>query len=164
MSIERVCRTPYLMRVRDLGICSRPPWLSAQPVARRALFSGREHRPSAGSGSTAAVAGRHRRTQSEKSIKEPQPGQQTLPRSPPAAQRRVHGGYRLLTVSSTSSLSKQGVDVVVGTPGRINELMAKGSLQLKRCSAVVLDEVDILLGKMLFHNTPRAAAVPASCV
>ena len=50
----------------------------------------------------------------------------------------------------------QGVDVVVGTPGRINELMAKGALQLKRCSTVVLDEVDILLGAML-----RSSASPA---
>ena len=52
---------------------------------------------------------------------------------------------------------KQGVDVVVGTPGRINELMAKGALQLKRCcGAVVLDEVDILLGATLYGSTPRA--------
>ena len=41
----------------------------------------------------------------------------------------------------------QGVDVVVGTPGRINELMTKGALRLDQCRAVVLDEVDILLGE-----------------
>ena len=42
----------------------------------------------------------------------------------------------------------QGVDVVVGTPGRINELMMKGALRLQHCRALVLDEVDILLGAL----------------
>ena len=36
----------------------------------------------------------------------------------------------------------------MGTPGRINELMTKGALRLDQCRAVVLDEVDILLGEL----------------
>ena len=41
---------------------------------------------------------------------------------------------------------KQGVDVVVGTPGRLAELAASGCLEYGRCSHVVLDEADVLLG------------------
>ena len=43
----------------------------------------------------------------------------------------------------------QGVDVVVATPGRIQELLARNSLRLDRCRAIVLDEVDVLLGEWL---------------
>ena len=42
----------------------------------------------------------------------------------------------------------QGVDVVVATPGRIQELLARDSLRLDRCKAIVLDEVDVLLGAL----------------
>lgn len=41
---------------------------------------------------------------------------------------------------------KQGVDVVVGTPGRLGELHANGCLGYGNCSHVVLDEADVLLG------------------
>lgn len=41
---------------------------------------------------------------------------------------------------------ESGVDVVIGTPGRLMELVRAGALSLERCSAVVCDEVDILLG------------------
>ena len=41
---------------------------------------------------------------------------------------------------------KQGVDVVVGTPGRLAELRANGSFTYENCSHVVLDEADVLLG------------------
>ena len=60
-------------------------------------------------------------------------------------------------------LTMQGVDVVVGTPGRINELMAKGALRLDQCRAVVLDEVDILLGGPTFSSDPGAPLHHASC-
>lgn len=39
-----------------------------------------------------------------------------------------------------------GVDVAVGTPGRLAELLAEGALRLDFCRAVVCDEVDVLLG------------------
>jgi ATP-dependent RNA helicase DDX18/HAS1 len=41
---------------------------------------------------------------------------------------------------------QQGVDIVVGTPGRLAELESNGSLSYKNCSHVVLDEADVLLG------------------
>lgn len=38
--------------------------------------------------------------------------------------------------------------MVVATPGRIQELLARDSLRLDRCKAIVLDEVDVLLGAL----------------
>lgn len=43
----------------------------------------------------------------------------------------------------------QGVDVVIATPGRLTQLLEEGALRLDGCHAVVLDEVDVLLG---MHN------------
>ncbi|KAL4458181.1 hypothetical protein ABPG75_013046 [Micractinium tetrahymenae] len=40
-----------------------------------------------------------------------------------------------------------GVDVAVGTPGRLAELLSEGALRLDFCRAVVCDEVDVLLGE-----------------
>ena len=59
-----------------------------------------------------------------------------------------------MVLSWCSLPTLQGVDVVVGTPGRINELMTKGALRLDHCRAVVLDEVDILLGALLYSCGP----------
>jgi ATP-dependent RNA helicase DDX18/HAS1 len=58
-----------------------------------------------------------------------------------------------------------GVDVVVGTPGRLAELLAEGSLSLERAAGVVCDEVDVLLGgASLFAEqvAPLRAAAPPS--
>ena len=43
-----------------------------------------------------------------------------------------------------------GVDVAVGTPGRLAELLREGALRLDFCRAVVCDEVDVLLGELAF--------------
>jgi ATP-dependent RNA helicase DeaD len=40
---------------------------------------------------------------------------------------------------------KKGVHIVVGTPGRLNDHLQRGSLSLKTASIVVLDEADIML-------------------
>jgi ATP-dependent RNA helicase DeaD len=40
---------------------------------------------------------------------------------------------------------RQGVDIVVGTPGRLLDLIDKGELDLSRVSTVVLDEADEML-------------------
>ena len=40
----------------------------------------------------------------------------------------------------------QGTDVLIGTPGRLRELLSKGDLSLESCRAIVLDEADLLLG------------------
>lgn len=40
----------------------------------------------------------------------------------------------------------QGTDLLIGTPGRLRELLSKGDLSLESCRAIVLDEADLLLG------------------
>eukprot|EP00887_Chlorella_sp_A99_P006189 scaffold3.g6189.t1 len=59
-----------------------------------------------------------------------------------------------------------GVDVLVGTPGRLLELAGAGALSLEACAAVVLDEVDVLLsGPLAFADQVRplhTAAPPAA--
>jgi ATP-dependent RNA helicase DeaD len=63
--------------------------------------------------------------------------------------RRV--GVRVLTVyggqpyNTQISHLKKGVDVVVGTPGRLLDLIQRKSLDLQRVSSVVLDEADEML-------------------
>ena len=41
---------------------------------------------------------------------------------------------------------KEGVDVLIGTPRRLQELLEEGDLRLDLCGAIVCDEVDVLLG------------------
>jgi ATP-dependent RNA helicase DeaD len=58
---------------------------------------------------------------------------------------------RTLAITGGSSYARQkralheGVDIVVGTPGRINDLLTQGSLQLSDIESFVLDEVDQML-------------------
>ena len=40
---------------------------------------------------------------------------------------------------------ERGVDVVVATPGRLLDFLESGTLNLKRCSFLVLDEADGML-------------------
>lgn len=47
----------------------------------------------------------------------------------------------MLTVDAIS----RGLDVVVGTPGRIKDLMNRGVLDLSELQHVILDEVDTML-------------------
>ena len=59
----------------------------------------------------------------------------------------------------------QGVDILIGTPGRLAELLNDGALRLDNCAALVCDEVDILLGgASLFAEqvAPLKAACPES--
>ncbi|EFN54452.1 hypothetical protein CHLNCDRAFT_135879 [Chlorella variabilis] len=58
-----------------------------------------------------------------------------------------------------------GVDVLVGTPGRLAELLGEGCLQLTFCRAVVVDEVDVLLGEdfaFAEQVAPLRAAAPST--
>eukprot|EP00640_Fibrocapsa_japonica_P001637 CAMPEP_0113940268 /NCGR_PEP_ID=MMETSP1339-20121228/6432_1 /TAXON_ID=94617 /ORGANISM="Fibrocapsa japonica" /LENGTH=484 /DNA_ID=CAMNT_0000944039 /DNA_START=194 /DNA_END=1648 /DNA_ORIENTATION=- /assembly_acc=CAM_ASM_000762 len=41
-------------------------------------------------------------------------------------------------------LQKQGLDIVVATPGRLNSLLERGALDLSSTTSIVLDEVDVL--------------------
>lgn len=55
----------------------------------------------------------------------------------------VTGGRPLKTHKENLS---EGIDVLVGTPGRLQELMDVGALSVEECKAIVFDEADILLG------------------
>ncbi|KAK9838223.1 hypothetical protein WJX84_007751 [Apatococcus fuscideae] len=63
----------------------------------------------------------------------------------------------------------QGTDVLIGTPGRLRELLNKGDLSLDSCRTIVLDEADLLLGSAgstegMFAEqvAPLQAAAPVS--
>jgi ATP-dependent RNA helicase RhlE len=51
----------------------------------------------------------------------------------------VYGGAN---INTQAAQILQGLDIVVGTPGRVLDLAANGSLQLKHIKKVVIDEVD----------------------
>lgn len=55
---------------------------------------------------------------------------------------RVVGGTQL---DMQWTAIQRGVDVIIGTPGRIKELLEKGYLSLERCSWVVIDEADKMI-------------------
>lgn len=58
-----------------------------------------------------------------------------------------------------------GVDVLIGTPGRLLELINSGAFVMDRCSALVYDEVDVLIGPFsLFIDqvAPLRNAAPPS--
>ena len=58
---------------------------------------------------------------------------------------------------------KAGVRVVVGTPGRICDHIARGSLRLEDCRTLVLDEADEILDMGFAEEVDRIlAALPAS--
>lgn len=54
----------------------------------------------------------------------------------------VYGGS---PISGQMNALDHGVDVVVGTPGRIIDLMKRGALNLSEVQVVVLDEADQML-------------------
>lgn len=54
----------------------------------------------------------------------------------------VGGVYGGTNMNTQSAMVLQGLDVLVGTPGRILDLAAIGTLQLKHAKKVVIDEVD----------------------
>jgi ATP-dependent RNA helicase RhlE len=54
----------------------------------------------------------------------------------------VGGVYGGTNMNTQASMVLQGLDILVGTPGRILDLAVSGSLQLKHVKKVVIDEVD----------------------
>lgn len=54
----------------------------------------------------------------------------------------VGGVYGGTNMNTQAAMVLQGLDVLVGTPGRILDLTAIGTLQLKHAKKVVIDEVD----------------------
>lgn len=55
----------------------------------------------------------------------------------------VYGGAN---INTQAAMVLQGLDVLVGTPGRLLDLALKGSLQLKHIKRLIIDEVDETLG------------------
>lgn len=64
----------------------------------------------------------------------------------------VYGGANINTQAATIL---QGLDILVGTPGRLVDLAANGSLQLKHIKRVVIDEVDETLSAGFQHQLDR---------
>lgn len=58
----------------------------------------------------------------------------------------VGGVYGGTNINTQSSMVLLGLDVLVGTPGRILDLALKGTLQLKSVKKLIIDEVDETLG------------------
>jgi len=54
----------------------------------------------------------------------------------------VGGVYGGTNMNTQTAMVLQGLDILVGTPGRILDLAASGSLQLKHAKKMVIDEVD----------------------
>ena len=54
----------------------------------------------------------------------------------------IYGGAR---IEPQERALKEGVDMVVGTPGRLKDLINRGSLDLKRVRILILDEADAML-------------------
>jgi ATP-dependent RNA helicase RhlE len=54
----------------------------------------------------------------------------------------VGGVYGGTNMNTQAMLVLQGLDILVGTPGRILDLASSGSLQLKHVKKVIIDEVD----------------------
>jgi len=54
----------------------------------------------------------------------------------------VGGVFGGANMSTQAAMVLQGLDILVGTPGRVLDLAASGSLQLKHIKKVVIDEVD----------------------
>lgn len=54
----------------------------------------------------------------------------------------VYGG---VSYNQQTNALRRGVDVVVGTPGRIGDLVQRQALDLSQLQFVVLDEVDRML-------------------
>ena len=58
---------------------------------------------------------------------------------------RVLGVYGGTNINTQKQSVAQGVDVLIGTPGRLYDLAACGVLQLKGVKKLVIDEVDVML-------------------
>jgi ATP-dependent RNA helicase RhlE len=58
----------------------------------------------------------------------------------------VGGVYGGANINTQAAMVLQGLDIIVGTPGRMLDLALNGSLQLKAVKKLVIDEVDETLG------------------
>ncbi len=67
----------------------------------------------------------------------------------------VGGVYGGTNMNTQIAMVLQGLDIVVGTPGRILDLASNGSLQLKKITKLVVDEVDETLSLGFRHQLLR---------
>ncbi|GIL71807.1 hypothetical protein Vretifemale_2275 [Volvox reticuliferus] len=70
---------------------------------------------------------------------------------------------RAASFRTQKELLSEGVDLLVATPGRLQQHLEKGSLELTDCRMLVMDEVDVLLGDRADFTaqvTPLRAAAP----
>ncbi len=58
---------------------------------------------------------------------------------------RVYGVYGGANINTQKSIISQGLDIIVGTPGRLMDLSMNRALKLKKVKHFVLDEVDEML-------------------
>ncbi|KAG2448777.1 hypothetical protein HYH02_006129 [Chlamydomonas schloesseri] len=72
---------------------------------------------------------------------------------------------RAASYRTQRELLGEGVDLLVATPGRLQQHLADGGLRLDGCRALVMDEVDVLLGEraaFLEQVAPLRAAAPST--
>ena len=64
--------------------------------------------------------------------------------SPPAeaVDRRVHAVYGGVAIEPQVKMMRRGVDVLVATPGRLEDLIERQAVNLRRAATVVVDEAD----------------------
>lgn len=58
---------------------------------------------------------------------------------------RVAGVYGGVNMNTQKALLQEGQDIVVGTPGRVYDLILNRALQVKSIKKLVIDEVDVML-------------------
>jgi ATP-dependent RNA helicase DeaD len=72
-----------------------------------------------------------------------------------------HKGVKVATIYGGASMKVQedaladGAQFVVGTPGRVMDLIQRGILKLDACSTVVLDEADEMLNQGFYEEVTR---------
>lgn len=67
----------------------------------------------------------------------------------------VYGGQ---PYSPQINALRRGVDIVVGTPGRLNDLLERGALVLNKVKSVVLDEADEMLNMGFIEDVEKILA------
>jgi superfamily II DNA/RNA helicase len=70
----------------------------------------------------------------------------------PTSSGRVAAVFGGVPIERHASLLRKDLDVIVGTPGRIRELMREGHLSTSYVKTIVLDEADVLLN---FDDQPE---------
>lgn len=65
---------------------------------------------------------------------------------------RVTGVFGGVNINRHKEAVSQGLDILVGTPGRLNDLILSRTVQLKSVKKLVIDEVDVMLDLGFRHQ------------